>query len=62
MVSRIKHEEPRKDKQTDKLVYHRVRKWELSELRLVDGKSSDTEVSMRPHVCLLIWISSSMYV
>ena len=44
-ISRLKPDEQRKDKQQDKRQYRRVKKWELSELRIVDGKSQDTEVS-----------------
>uniref|UniRef100_A0A1X7VCF4 Exocyst complex component Sec3 PIP2-binding N-terminal domain-containing protein n=1 Tax=Amphimedon queenslandica TaxID=400682 RepID=A0A1X7VCF4_AMPQE len=40
-LSRIKQDDQRKDKQG---LYRRVKKWELSELRLIDGKSADTEV------------------
>lgn len=40
-LSRIKQDDQRKDKHG---LYRRVKKWELSELRLIDGKSADTEV------------------
>ena len=40
-MSRIKQDDQRKDKHG---LYRRVKKWELSELRLIDGKSADTEV------------------
>ena len=43
-ISRLKQEEQRKDKQNDKRLYRRVKKWELTELRIVDGRSQDTEV------------------
>lgn len=40
-VSRIKHDDQRKEKQS----YRRVRKWELGELKMIDGKSADAEVT-----------------
>lgn len=40
-ISRVKPEEQQRK---DKRQYRRVKKWELTELRIVDGRSQDTEV------------------
>ena len=52
-VSRIKHDDQRKDKQG---LYRRVRKWDLSELRLIDGKTADTEVHYM-YICIYMYMS-----
>ncbi len=56
-ISRLKQEEMRKEKQGDKRQYRRVKKWELMELRIVDGRSQDTEVgAWSTNSCKGVWL------
>ena len=56
-ISRLKQEELRKEKQGDKHQYRRVKKWELMELRIVDGRSQDAEVGVwSTSNCKWVWL------
>ena len=43
-ISRVKSSERKASEKSDRELYRRVKTWRLSELKLVDGKSADTEV------------------
>lgn len=44
IISRVKQDEAKRDKQNERPTFRRVKTWALSDLRLVDGRSAEVEV------------------
>ena len=45
IISRVKQDEVKRDRQNERPAFRRVKTWSLSDLRIVDGRSAEGEVA-----------------